>query len=169
MLSCSPVCRRVSLCFCHRICLDLPVLICFCDKPYYISTHLRPSANLELHCASHIFDKLSSMRPTDLNTPHPCLCFVDSTLRFLFLLLVVFPAIPLHLIFSQCVFISFQCFFSHFPKYPFTIPLETHLQSIEDVCILARLDVYTSALSATCFRGRLGLFIYTKHLIVDLI
>lgn len=31
------------------------------------------------------------MRPTDLNTFHLCLCFVDFTLRFPFLLLVVFP------------------------------------------------------------------------------
>ena len=31
----------------HRICVDLSVLICFCDKPYYLSTHLCPIPDLE--------------------------------------------------------------------------------------------------------------------------
>ncbi len=97
------------------------------------------------------------MRPTDLNTSHLCLCFVDYTLRFPFLLLVVFPlffstqfprnAFSFHFHFSYC-------------SIPFTFPFGTHLQSIEDVCIRAKLDVHTSALSATIVAGA-SAYLYT--------
>jgi hypothetical protein len=43
------------------------------------------------------------------------------------------------------------------PLFP-PLPLGIHLQGIEDVCILANDDVYTSALSA--FGLGLGLFIH---------
>lgn len=46
------------------------------------------------------------MRPTDLYTFHLCPCFVDSTLRFPFLLLVVFP------LFFPPDFLALRFFFS---------------------------------------------------------
>ena len=105
------------------------------------------------------------MRPTDLNTSHLCLCFVNFYLAFPVLLLVVFP------LFLSTQFPRNTRFFFFFRStstsltfsISFTLPFGTHLQSIEDVCILAKLDVYTSALSATIVAGASALFIYTIH------
>jgi hypothetical protein len=60
------------------------------------------------------------------------------------------------------LFISIPTSFTF--QYRFPIPFGTHLQSIEDVCILANLDVSASALSATVVVGASALFIYTGYL-----
>jgi len=121
-----------------------PALLCFCDKPYPLLLTFPPS---------HTRDKCRrlSMCSTDLNKFFQCLCFVNPHYTSCSIT-CSFSRYSLHPISSlQCVFLF------HFLIPLVCLPFGTHLQNTEDVCILADIDVYTSALSA--ISTSLGLFI----------
>ena len=120
-----------------------PALPCFCDKPYPFLLTFLPS---------HTRDKCRrlSMCSTDLNKFFQRLCFVNPHYTSCSITCSFSP------LFSSSDILIAMCFlFSH----PSCLPsLWDTFTEHEDVCILANIDVYTSALSA--ISTALGLFIY---------